>query len=285
VYLQAHDVRRFSYNASECLGTLATRGLAPDAIAVDEAIGLFSATRTLLLGDSTMENKWAYLRAMGVPSSCAGGNGVCFIRSEGAKCVRGDTRINMCKRHLEYNCVDYLRWHGNASAAGTTATLRSDRGAPSSRVNQSRGVVPWDLVAWNGGALHSLGWSDEEWAKLSEVMVRHDPSMHRYNNARPKTEQDAERRVRFTASLEACGRGVSSAFPGAVHVHVLANHICSSRFDGALRTASEARSGMNTPDLSMGTGHAAHADTDMLSAPASNNYTVHLNSRINRLPL
>lgn len=67
-------------NVTSCLVDLQSKGLWPSAASLQLARQRLSSTATLMLGDSTMFNKFRYLvERWQLPGSCNGGKGVCFL--------------------------------------------------------------------------------------------------------------------------------------------------------------------------------------------------------------
>jgi hypothetical protein len=63
--------------AERCKVELRAAHLRPSHSEVHAAVRLLATKKILIIGDSTMLNKFVFLRFLGLPSSCTSGNGVC----------------------------------------------------------------------------------------------------------------------------------------------------------------------------------------------------------------
>ena len=74
-----HACKAFPSPNAPCKAALRASGLLPSHARLVDAVAILSSRSILLIGDSTMLNKFILLRFLGVRSSCEGGAGVCFL--------------------------------------------------------------------------------------------------------------------------------------------------------------------------------------------------------------
>eukprot|EP00966_Prymnesium_polylepis_P107914 2498887-Prymnesium_polylepis.1 len=199
-------------NETLCAAALAATGRNPNGTELRSAIAAFNSRAVLMIGDSTMENRYDFLRRSGVHEGCQAGSGVCCLRydaNEYCAYSRRDSRghekpINGCHDiRLGPPCPFLI------VANSTTAP-------PVLRWKHiSRPVDSWDGVIFNGGSLHALGlggWSTKQ-----------------------------ENFDDFYEGLKTCAQRMTATFHGSVRIMALSNSICTGAYRGPMADYAKQR--------------------------------------------
>jgi hypothetical protein len=109
-----HACRAFPSPDAPCKAALRAADLQPSHAALAAAVASFGQRAMLIIGDSTMLNKYIFLRFLGVRSSCVSGGGVCFLPTYGlAGCCmhplwnKQTTRTECVRACALSNCIPH----------------------------------------------------------------------------------------------------------------------------------------------------------------------------------
>lgn len=118
-----HACKAFASPDTPCKAALRESNLLPSASTLAAALSSLSSISILIIGDSTMLNKFIFLRFLGLRSSCSGGPGVCFLPTYGlAGCCMHPLWLKQTKRS-DFDVV----WWSNAGLHYLHSGERSDR--------------------------------------------------------------------------------------------------------------------------------------------------------------
>ena len=76
------------WNAKECSASLERAGLVPSDSDLHRALAILRNVSLLVIGDSTVHDKYWFLHQKGVREACDGGAGVCYVHYELMECQR-----------------------------------------------------------------------------------------------------------------------------------------------------------------------------------------------------
>ena len=122
--------KAFPSPAAPCHTALKASKLLPSHSEVEEALQIIKTKSLLIIGDSTMLNKYIFLRFIGVRSSCKSGPGVCFLPTYGLAGCCNHPLWDLQTKRTDYDVV----WWSNGGLhylhSGERYDKKADGGLP-----------------------------------------------------------------------------------------------------------------------------------------------------------